>query len=131
MKPRLKPHYELVPSRRWVVVWQGESPEDKARTRTTWQIPVGATWSNLRQKLRDGVWPERGQVTLTPQECMALRDLVNQYECLLSTPNWRRKEIAKALSEAIGEGECDYCQGTGKYQIDGVENDCECCTDNP
>lgn len=62
-KPRLKPHYELVPSRRWVIVWQGETPEDKARTRTTWQIPVGKVWDDLRQKLRDGVWPERGQVT--------------------------------------------------------------------
>lgn len=81
-----------------VRVWQG-TIDDKASA-TTWPLPVGSWWQELREKLNNACHVQK-DVTLNYAEAMALRDIVSAYMSLPSAPSWRLKQIALAMDERL------------------------------
>ena len=80
-----------------VRIWRGADQDNG--TSTTWPIPCGDFWSNLRQKLSDGVYVG-DKVSLSTDEFMALRDIVHAYRQLADQPRWRLDELSEAMDDA-------------------------------
>lgn len=81
-----------------VRVWK-EGDEENG---TTWPIPAGEFWSNLRDKLVTGSHhPEA--VKLSVNDFLALRTLVHAYGQAIDQPRWLLDELVEALSDAEKE----------------------------